>query len=222
MSVFHEAGYVAHNKARLDHLASLNLPLQNRDVLELGAGIGDHTQFFLDRECRVLSTDGRSENIEEMLRLHPARNALVLDVEDVVALAFTNWKCDVIFCYGLLYHLANPLATLLAIAAMRPSLFLLETCVASERTTSQVEDPDDPRCSIHGKGNRLYRELLWRKLRFLFDFVYVPITQPNHEEFPLNWIQPTNGECRAVFIISSEQIVNPLLTRALPMTQIPC
>ena len=41
------------NARRLEHLAGLGLPIAGRDVLEVGAGIGDLTSAFLDRGCQV-------------------------------------------------------------------------------------------------------------------------------------------------------------------------
>ncbi len=38
--------YRRHNSRRLEHLATLGLDLAGRKVLEVGAGIGDHTSFF--------------------------------------------------------------------------------------------------------------------------------------------------------------------------------
>jgi len=40
---FHSVGYLRHNARRLEHLNSLGLDISGRSVLELGAGIGDHT-----------------------------------------------------------------------------------------------------------------------------------------------------------------------------------
>lgn len=54
---FHSIFYLRHNARRQEHLATLGLDLGNKSVLEVGAGIGDHTQFFLDRGCKVLCTE---------------------------------------------------------------------------------------------------------------------------------------------------------------------
>jgi len=55
---------------RLEHLASLGLDLHGKRVLEVGAGVGDHTGFFLDRDCTIVSTESKPENcrlLAEML-----------------------------------------------------------------------------------------------------------------------------------------------------------
>lgn len=60
---FHSDYYLRINQRRLEHLATLPLPLAERSVLEVGAGIGDHTSFFIDRGCTVTITDAREENL---------------------------------------------------------------------------------------------------------------------------------------------------------------
>ena len=58
---FFDARYQLHNIARLSHLNDLNLDLDNKSVLELGAGIGDHTLFYLYRGGQVTPIEGRQE-----------------------------------------------------------------------------------------------------------------------------------------------------------------
>ena len=54
--------YLRLNARRLEHLASLGLPIAGGEVLEVGAGIGDLTSFFLDRGCSVTAIQPRPEN----------------------------------------------------------------------------------------------------------------------------------------------------------------
>jgi hypothetical protein len=48
LGLFHSPDYIRHNARRLEHLASLRLPIHDATVLEIGAGIGDHTTFYLE------------------------------------------------------------------------------------------------------------------------------------------------------------------------------
>src|SRR5690349_18827095 len=98
--------YQRHNSRRLEHLASLGLNLQNRRVLEVGAGIGDHTHFYIDRKCQVVTTEGRKENFDLLRKRYPELETHLLDLDDprpVIKGVF-----DVIHCYGVLYHLKTP------------------------------------------------------------------------------------------------------------------
>lgn len=217
MSVFHEPGYLAHNKARLDHLASLNLTLSHLNVLELGAGIGDHTQFFLDQDCEVTVSDGRAKNVMMLKTRYPQLDVRLIDVEQNMAFPEGD-LFDVVYCYGLLYHTKNPFDVLERISGWGDTL-LLETCVSPGASYSHDEDPADSRCALHGKGSRPSRRHLWEHLRSLYSYVYMPLTQPRHAEFPLDWNAKQEGECRAMFIASNYQITRPQLVQELPMLQ---
>lgn len=54
--------------------------------------------------------------------------------------------------------------------------------------------------------------------------VYAPLTQPAHEEFPLDWTAPRQPGTlsRAVFIASRQPLDHPLLTTELPDRQRAC
>ena len=53
------------------HLASLGLSLEGRRVLEVGAGVGHLSGFFLERGCDLVVTEGRPENVAELRRRFP-------------------------------------------------------------------------------------------------------------------------------------------------------
>lgn len=127
------------NHARLEHLASLGLAVEARRVLDVGGGPGHLAQFFVQRGCSVVSTDARPENVERLHELYPDLDGRVLDVEidDAASLG----RFDIVFCYGLLYHLENPVRALRNIAAVCDHLILLETMVCdSSRSVFCLED----------------------------------------------------------------------------------
>src|SRR5438105_3082377 len=98
------------NRARLAHLQSLDLALDGKRVLDVGCGVGHLAQFFLGRGCEVVCVDGREENIAILRAHHPALESHIADIQTDALARFG--KFDVVFCYGVLYHLANPLAAL--------------------------------------------------------------------------------------------------------------
>jgi SAM-dependent methyltransferase len=126
------------NRARLEHLTSLGLPLEGRRVLEVGAGVGWLTGFFLDRGCSVVATEARSENVAELRRRLPTVKAHETDVEESLE---HLGSFDVVFCYGLPYHLESPLRALRNIAAVCQDLLLIETIVCDARIAAlRLED----------------------------------------------------------------------------------
>src|SRR5690349_23977184 len=52
------------NVARLQHLDSLGLSMQYKKVVDLGAGVGDHTLYYLFKNCNVLPIEGRSHLVD--------------------------------------------------------------------------------------------------------------------------------------------------------------
>src|SRR4051812_21709707 len=78
---FNSWHYIRHNQRRQEHLASLNLPIPGKTVLEIGAGIGDHTHFFINRDCKAVVTEGRAENVEILKRRYSDKEVHQLDME---------------------------------------------------------------------------------------------------------------------------------------------
>ncbi len=214
---FRSRHYLRHTQRRQEHLASLQLPLVNRSVLEVGAGIGDHTSFFLDRGCEVTVTDGRRENLQVIRQLYPTWDTRLLPLDpppdEPLVIA------DVVYCYGLLYHLSEPESALSFMARSCRSLFLLETCVSfgQDLALNPISEPREvPSQAITGCGCRPTRPWVWDRLRSLFEFVYATTTQPWHEEFPLDWRVPCDGLVRAVFVASRDPVESEWLTERLP------
>lgn len=222
--MFFTDAYARHNRRRQEHLASLRLPLAGQSVLELGAGVGEHTGFFLDRGCHVTVTDVRPENIRVFEMRYPDVPSYVLDVETADEDAAVPH--DIVFAYGLLYHLSDPERALSLFSGWSQHLLLLETCVSfgDEFEMHPVsEDPANATQASSGMGCRPTRPWLFRALQAHFAYVYVPVTQPAHPEFPTDWSNPAsrppNMESRAIFIASREKLDNPWLTDQLPVRQ---
>jgi hypothetical protein len=201
-----------------------------KSVLEVGAGVGDHTPYFLDRDCSVVSLEARGENCqlfaESMQALkdsgYDKASRWKLVQGDIESLnGARTGKFDVVYCYGLLYHLEDPGAALSAMAARCLDLLLLESCVSfggHEALNPISERQSDPTQSFRGGGCRPTRPWIMNELKTLFAHVYVPRTQPAHEEFPLDWTgeQPLDRLTRATFVASRRKIVNEQLLDFLP------
>jgi hypothetical protein len=219
---FHSLAYLRHNQRRQEHLASLNLPLAGRSVLELGAGIGDHSTFFLDRGCALMITEAREQNVEIIRERLPDVEVLILDLDDPAPEFSGRW--DVVYAYGLLYHLSKPAMAISFMAGCCDSLLLMETCVTPGEGLhlNPVSEPvRSPSQATSGVGCRPTRPWVKAELSRHFDHVYLTVTQPWHEEFPLDWSLPAEDGrlTRAVFVASREPLDNPLLTEEIPMVQ---
>jgi FkbM family methyltransferase len=221
--VFQSDHYMRHNQRRLEHLASLNLGIHNTSVLEVGAGIGDHSSYFVDRGCRMVITEGRPENLDVLKSRYPELDIRHLDMESPDSNMHELF--DIVYCYGLLYHLNKPKEAIEFMSQHCQNMLLLETCVSfgTEESINPVNEPaDSPTQAVSGEGCRPTRIWIYNQLKQYFEFVYMPITQPNHEEFPLTWEQyPTNNGTltRSVFIASRQKLQNDILVEGIPMIQ---
>jgi SAM-dependent methyltransferase len=214
------------NRARQDHLASLDLPLDGKSVLEVGAGIGLHTAFFENRGCQVLSTDARFENVAEIARRYPQRRVAHLDLEhpdEILAVG----PFDIVYCYGTLYHLGTPDQTLKALANIS-DMVLVETCVTPGpgEAVNLIGELPAANQAHSGEGCRPTRRWVLERLREYWGFGYLSRTQPSHPEFPLNWTllphQPSRTRnTRAVFVGSKTPLASPDLLADLVDHQVP-
>lgn len=214
--------YLRHNQRRQEHLATLGLPLAEKSVLEVAAGIGDHTGFFLDRGCQVLATDGRGANVEILRRRFGTQHTRLLDL-DRPDPSFVD-RFEVVYCYGALYHLARPDAAIAYLAERCTGMMLLETCVAVGDHEAVNPVPELARRAtqaVSGAGCRPTRPWVWNRLREQFPHVYATRTQPWHDEFPLDWSRaPGPGALtRAVFVASRRPLPLPDLVDQLPQQQ---
>jgi len=214
MSTFDKPQSLAINKARLDHLASLNLPLAKRSVLEVGAGVGKLTPFWEKQKCAVISTDGRAENVAAIRAGHVRRKAYVADL-NVPGSHAQFGAFDIVFCYGVLYHVADPARVLSDLADVTTGLLLLETLVW-HTDDGGIHPVAENRAlcdqSLDGLACRPARDWLWDSLGQLFRYVYMPLTQPDHPDCPLHWPAPDGGNVRAVFVASRQKLTNPALS----------
>ena len=219
---FHSNYYLRINQRRQEHLATLGLPLRERTVWEVSAGIGDHTTFFLDRRCQVTTSDVRPELVELLRHRYPHVPAHLIDLDSPPA--DFGEQFEVVYAYGVLYHLSRPVPALEYMASHCQGMLLLETCVGfgEDWAENPVEEPAWSASQAKGGiGCRPTRMLVWTALQRLFPYVYCPKTQPVHEQFPLDWTKPWRSEelRRAIFIASHERLSLPTLELELPTRQ---
>ncbi len=230
VTVFDDAGAKAKYKAMLEHLASLNLPFQGKSVLEVGSGVGWHTYFFEQRNCKVLCTDGRSDNVDEHRSRFPHRRVELVDMDIPHSHDREKYGCfNIVHCYSVLYHLQDPAQTISDLAAICDDFLIIETDVLKEdadRIEFRTTEPTIASQSIHGVRNVVGRPWLWRELKKHFPFVYCPITQPDHADYPLRFPAPINGKAKKIIMIGSRidlsnilygKVPNPTLVADMPI-----
>lgn len=218
---FHNPYYYPLNNRRTEHLATLGLPLHGRRVLEVGAGIGDLSEFFLDRGCDMTITDGRADNLEVIGQRYGNRSNVrisKLDLDDPGELPEPH---EVVFCYGVLYHLMKPGEAIKMLASLTKDILLVETVVLRDEDDRMDLVPESvTRCSqsLRGSGARPTRPWCMRVLAEAFPHVYATRAQPWHGEFQRDWTVPgPMPTSRAVFVASRRELNSPGLTCELPV-----
>lgn len=228
--VFHTARYLRSDFRRMEHLALLDLPLRDRSVLEVGAGIGDLTSFFLDRGCTVTSTDPRPENVERFRTRYaidplwpPERLTIVCS--DIEGLAGNGVGAhEVVFCYSVLNQLGEPEAALRALASLCTGFLIVEagTLSGANRDDDTIEytegEGDDPAGSVSGLFCRPTRPWIYNRLAALFPHVYMPLIQPEFDRYRRDWREPASGRAqhRAIFVASRAPMDHPHLFEGIP------
>src|SRR5260370_5004577 len=145
----------------------------------------------------------------------------LLDLEKPIS--HFNDIYEIVYAYGLLYHLNNPSLALDRMSQWCGDILLLETCVSmgGEVAVNLVsESTEDATQAVSGEGCRPTRPWVFEALRQRFAHVYATVTQPWHPEFPLDWsAPPETALTRAVFVASRKPLELPTLTSALPIKQ---
>jgi len=207
------------NQARLDHLASLRLDISGKRVLEVGAGIGLHTALFEEHRCDIVSTDGNSANVAEMMRRYPNRHVGVLDLDQHGDLMGFG-EFEIIYCYGTLYHLRYPDRALAQLAAICSGKILLETVVlpGNYPELQLISEPMIANQALCGWGCRPTRPWVMAALKRHFGYAYTTLDQPQHPDFITDWsLINHDGNLRAVFVGSKQPVSNSNLSGALPV-----
>lgn len=206
--------------SRLEHLDSLGLHLEGKSVYEPGCGIGLLTSFFEDRGCSIISSDVQEVNCEINLELHPWRGGRVFRADADIPVPHKD-MFDIVFAYGLLYHVFDPEATIRNLAAVCNDLLLLSTLVHHEddgklHSRTQWAGTDQ---GLHGRAYRPARDWIMAELAKRFPYTYVSRQQPNYDQFPTRWPARPDYWRRAVFVASRNKLELPTLSTTLLMEQ---
>jgi SAM-dependent methyltransferase len=126
--IFDQHHYELLNRARGDVvtrlLGQLKPELDLENAIDVGCGLGHFSGLLNSLGFHVIGVDGRAENVNESARRFPAIQFLNINVEDAQITQLGTF--DLVFCFGLLYHLENPLLAIRNLRAMTSSMLLVE------------------------------------------------------------------------------------------------
>lgn len=129
--LFDEPYYARINEARwaaasalLDRLAAAGTT--SRTCLDVGSGPGWFAERLVARGLEVVGLEGRADLVAEAARRVPGARFVHADVQSEAVLAAAR-PADLVFCFGLLYHLESPVRALRHLRALTGRVLLLET-----------------------------------------------------------------------------------------------
>lgn len=203
--VFDQSHYDALNAAREATVRSILPDLRQRlglkTALDLGCGLGHYTDFLHKQGFDVLAVDGRAENVQEARRRFPQLRFEVADAQDP---ALVNLgKFDLVFCFGLLYHLENPFRVVRNIAELAGKFTLVEGIVYPSPEPAMVlmdenhkEDQGLDFMAFYPSEACLVKMLR----RAGFSECFTPNPMPDHPEYRVG----TNGFRRRTVLAASK------------------
>ncbi len=166
-----------------------------------------------------MCVDAREENIASMAGRYPGLKGVVLDVETEPLARLGRF--EVVFCYGLFYHLENPLAAVRNMASVCDALLLLETVVTDYRLPLLQLDEETftVNQALRGLGCRPSPSYVVLAITAAgFDYIYGPTRPPDHEDFEFAWkndlaFSRDGHLLRCIFVGSRAPLASPHLVQ---------
>jgi SAM-dependent methyltransferase len=165
-------------------LSEMIQPLGLQTALDVGCGLGHFSGLMDSCGLRVSAVDGRQGNVDEAERRFPRVSFRQFDAEDSAIRQLG--KFDLVFCFGLLYHLENPMLTIRHLREMTEKMLLIESVIypGKEPIMALV---DEGRTEDQGLNHLAFYPteacLVKMLYRAGFSSVYGFKTQPDHPEY---------------------------------------
>ena len=154
------------------------------NAVDAGCGVGFFSQTLAQCGLNVCGFDGREKNVAEARRRFPHIPFEQADIEEKTILALGRF--DLVLCFGLLYHLENPLLAIRNLRGLTGKCLLLESMCLPEEEASMVlrEEPSQEDQSLSDVAWYPSEGSLVKMLyRAGFGKVYRAIPLPDHEDF---------------------------------------
>ncbi len=154
------------------------------NAVDAGCGVGFFSQTLAECGLRVCGFDARAENVAEARRRFPEIPFEQADVQARGILRLGTF--DLVVCFGLIYHLENPLLAIRNLRGITEKCLLLESmCLPEEKSSILLRA--EPR-----QGNQSLTdvacypsEMTFAKMLYLAGFasVYRIVPLPDHDDF---------------------------------------
>lgn len=186
--VFDQEHYKTLNASRAALVACLLGELKEklglRSAIDVGCGLGYFAGLLSSMGFDVVGLDGRSENADEAQRRFPKIRFHCLSAEDpeIVRLGLF----DLVFCFGLVYHLENPFLAIRNLSMMTKRLLLVEGVMYPGDEPSMTlidEGSSDDQGLCHIAFYPTEACLVKMLYRAGFPCVYEVVKKPDHPDY---------------------------------------
>ncbi len=212
---------------QMEHLASLQLDLRGKSVMNIVSNATLNGSFFIDRQCKVVTVAANDHNLDVAQALLcnnlsdiQAQNLLFKEMNFSQPLEIApDEQCQIVFCYNMLWRAGDIRTYLQNLTAAASEILLLETCATFGIHDDLFIVHDQSNASAdHAARAVPTRAWLWNRLEEAFPFVYATRTQPRHSDYPISWIgkMPRSALGRLVLIGSHAPLGSEELIAALP------
>lgn len=153
-------------------------------TLDVGCGIGFFSEILHGCGLSVRAFDGRESNVNEARRRYPEISFTTGDIQADTIRALG--PSDLVLCFGLLYHLENPLLAIRNLYSLTGKGLLLESMCFPDREPwmllreePSLEDQSLTDIAFYATEGCLVKMLY----RAGFAFVHRIVQLPNHDDF---------------------------------------
>jgi FkbM family methyltransferase len=154
------------------------------NAVDAGCGVGFFSQTLAECGLNVCGFDARAENVDEARRRVPGIPFDQADIEDCGISQLGRF--DLVLCFGLLYHLENPLRAIRNLKAITEKCLLLESMCVPEgkpalllRDEPRQDDQSLTDIACYPSEDSLVKVLY----RAGFARVYRITQMPDHDDF---------------------------------------
>lgn len=188
LTAFDQKEYRQLIEARGDTLrravSKLKPALNLSNALDAGCGVGFFSKVLAECGLEACGFDGRSENVVEASNRFPEIPFAQADIQERTILELGSF--DLVVCFGLLYHLENPLLAIRNLRALTGKCLLVESmCLPEDRASMLLraeprqEDQSLTDAAFYPSEVSLVKMLY----RAGFRAVYRVMPLPDHDDF---------------------------------------
>lgn len=202
-----------------DLLGEVGSQFKLQTAIDVGCGLGYFSACLHSLGLQVTAVDGRRENLEEAGRRVPQVKFHTINAEDHALRELGQF--DLVFCFGLLYHLENPFVAVRHLHALTRNLLLVESVIfpGSEPIMALVDETSNEDQGLNHLAFYPTEACLVKLLyRVGFPNVYRFSCMPEHDHYRSRY---DARQARTMLAASRSPLRTPLLEVALePSTEI--